>query len=179
MKDFKELYRDFQKISKEYSDLQKNLPRIAGDAAVKVIRHNFEVEGFCEDSEQPQQKWSDRDEKTDYGYDNYKTYSGRNYSSSNPILKQTGNLRDSVGFKVEGENTVFIGSNLTLVPYAKAVNERVRNGVPDKFLGWSKFMAETIKNVIQRQRKNIFRKWLISSTGEGKGLNLSGTDFSG
>jgi hypothetical protein len=159
MKDLSQLAKDFKIKADAYKRFQQDLPRIAGQIAVNVVKHNFDVGGFCEETDQPEQKWSDRDEKTDYAYDNYSTYKGSNYSSANPILQQTRKLRRGVMFKVEGENKVFIGEDLSIVPYAQSVNERVRNGVQDKFLDWSKYMALKIKEEITKRRSQIFGTW--------------------
>jgi hypothetical protein len=177
MKDLSQLAKDFKVKADEYKRLQANLPRIAGMVAVKVMRENFAKQGFIEEGSEPAEKWKDRDEKTNYGYDNYKTYSGSVYKSTNPILEQTGNLRDSIAYKVEGENKVFIGVNLTLFPQAQAINEGLGNQPKRQFLGWSKILAETIHATIVRRRKAIFRTWLIRETETGKGMNLTGLDL--
>jgi phage gpG-like protein len=163
MKDISQLPRDFAEMQRKYKKLQTDTPRIAGTIAVKVMRENFAAQGFIEEGAQPSEKWEKRDEKTDHGYDTYKTYKGSVYSSSNPILKQTGNLRDAIAYKVEGENKVFIGVDINKVPYAQAHNEGWGDMPKRKFLGWSKKLGEEIKKRITKERSIIFSIWALKT----------------
>jgi len=157
VKDLPQGAKDFKEMADKYKQLERNIPKIAGVIAVKTIRENFEVQGFIEEGKTASEKWESRKPETDYAYDNYKSYKGRNYKSSNPILKQTGNLKDAIAYKVEDEHKVFIGVNLSLVPYAKAHNEGLGNLPKRKFLDWSKAMSEAIHKDIIKRRKAIFK----------------------
>lgn len=162
---------DMKRLADEYKTFERNLPKIAGAVAVKVIHENFEKQGFVE-SKGTQTKWSARKPQTNYAYDNYKTYKGNRYGSDRPILLQSRNLYRGISFKIEGEHKVFVGVDLNLVPYAKFVNERVRNGTQDKYIGWSKGMAESIHAEIVKRRAKIFKNFEERNSKPTQNINL-------
>jgi phage gpG-like protein len=104
--------------------LEKVFPRVIGVESVKIIKANFQAQGYKATSAGTK-KWKKRSPTTDEIYDynrtsSYRTpklgkkskhrnpYKGSVVNSKNPILKQTGNLRDSVTYKVNG-NVIEIG----------------------------------------------------------------------
>ena len=158
MKTLQQGAQDMKRLADEYKAFDRNIPKIAGAIAVKVIHKNFKKQGFVEEKG-TQTKWSARKPQTNYAYDNYKSYKGNRYGSDRPILLQSRNLYRGISFKVEGEHKVFVGVNLNEVPYAQFVNERVRDGTQDKYLGWSKGIAESIHEDIVRRRAKIFKNF--------------------
>lgn len=99
----------------------KNLPRMVGREAVTVVRENFLLQGY--DDGRSFTMWPSRDENTNKRYDKRYGVKGSVFSSSNAVLHQTGNLENSIDYKVVDQKTVFIGSNLAVIPYAKIHNE--------------------------------------------------------
>eukprot|EP01037_Dinobryon_pediforme_P011470 gene11470-11564_t len=123
--------------------LAEDTPRIIGNECVKVVKDNFRIQGY--DSGLGVKTWDKRKPATDKAYDRGKTYnskgvqskyrSGKNkvykgsvFSSSKPILDQTGTLKNSPKYKVNSKQ-VKIGVDLLLVPYAEKMNEG-GNGTP-------------------------------------------------
>lgn len=121
------------RASKQRMDLIINdLPRMVGKEAVGVIKENFLLQGY--DDGNTFQMWKKRQPSTNRGYDRRNGVKGSVYSSSNPVLHQSGNLENSIDYKVDKtfisgsagtalEIKVFIGSNLDIIPYAKIHNE--------------------------------------------------------
>lgn len=119
------------------------MPRIIGAVSVQIVRANFKISGY--DSGNGITKWPPRAEATNKNYERGKTvnssgtvsryrsgknsvYKGSVYSASKPLLLQTQNLFNSIAYRVAGKR-VFIGTNLSIVPYAKAMNIGGR-GIP-------------------------------------------------
>lgn len=113
--------------------LQEDIPRIIGNESVRVIKENFRLQGY--DSGTGVAPWKPRSVATDLRYDKRYGVKASVYQSSNPILKQTGSLFNSVQYKVKGKS-VFVGVDLGLVPYAKKMND----GGPGK---WGKNATNT------------------------------------
>lgn len=120
MKSLADALSDFRQAREKMQRLEDQTPNIIGVEALKVIDQNFENESY--DSGTGKTRWEARASSTNKGYDSRSGVQGSVFSSSNPILQQTGNLRDSIKKKVQGR-TVFIGVNLDKVPYAKIHNE--------------------------------------------------------
>ena len=154
MKPLSQLKRDFAAKSREMEQLIKDAPRIVGLESVKVIRENFDNQGF-EGS-----PWKDRSAKTNEMYDKRIGVKGSVYKSSNPILMQTRNLYSSIKFKALG-NSVFIGVNLNLVPYAKVINEGSGNQPKRQYMGITNKLKTRINKEIQRRRLTILNKYKI------------------
>jgi phage gpG-like protein len=98
------------------------LPRIIGNEAVRSIRGNFAIEGYYDGNSFKQ--WAERKPSTNKQYDRRGNYKGSVFNSDNPILKQTGNLRDSVKYKAT-DKLVRVGTDLDIIPYAQAHNEGI------------------------------------------------------
>jgi len=149
MKSLTDLVRDWADARRKMEKSISDIPRIAGIVAVKVIRQNFEIQGY--DSGIGITKWPKRSPKTDAAYDRGKTvnaktgklskyrtgkngtYKGSVFSSSKPILDQTGALKNSVNY-VATKRSVFVGINLSLVPYAIAHNQGLHHEPQRKFM---------------------------------------------
>ena len=114
------LMHDFNKKRAALEHMQKALPAIIGNECVKVIKNNFKEQQYETGS-----SWKPRTQATNTAYEynrtaSYRTpklgkkskyknpYKGSVVHANRPILVQTGNLRDSVTFKTEGQK-VFIG----------------------------------------------------------------------
>lgn len=146
MKGLSQLLRDIQKARDELATLQKNAPRIIGVEAVRIVKDNFRLQGY--DSGNGIDKWPARTVATQAAYNRGRslnpktgklskyrigrnsTYKGSVFSAEKPLLEQTMNLYNSLDYKVRG-NRVFIGSNLSVIPYAKIHNEGGR-GIPQR-----------------------------------------------
>jgi hypothetical protein len=100
--------------------LQGQLPRIIGNESVKVVKQNFVLQGY--DSGTGVNSWAARSEATNKRYDKRYGVKGSVYQSGNPLLKQTLDLYNSVRYYLQSKS-VTVGSDLTLVPYAKKMNE--------------------------------------------------------
>lgn len=154
MKTMTDLERDFKLLQEDYKKLDDQIPRIAGITAVKVFRQGIlsgvDINGVNFVSRKPE---------TDKAYDRGgKTYKGGKFSSSNPILKQIGNLFDGLKYTAE-ENIVHIGVDLNKVPYAQAHNEGLNNQPKRQYLGFTERLAEIIAKEIRRRRMKIFTKF--------------------
>ena len=140
MKDLATLQRDIAEARKGMQALNENLPRIIGVETVKIIKQNFDMQGY--DSGKGFEKWTPRKPATNAAYDRGRTritrgpntgklskyrsgknstYKGSVYSSAKPILDQTGTLKNSIHYRAM-KRRVFIGVNLSEVPYAEAHN---------------------------------------------------------
>ena len=165
MKSLVDLTRDFNASRKAFEALTKDTPRIMGVVGVQVTRENFDAQGFVE-TVGPSAKWKERSPTTDKIYDSRQGVKGSVYSSKNPILVQTGNLKDGQAYRAT-ERQVRIGVNLNLVPYAKLMNEggMVQFGkrmvyVPArKFVGMSEKLKFRIDTELKRKRQQAFSKF--------------------
>lgn len=141
MKDLTTLANDIATARKGMQTLNENLPRIMGVESVKIVKQNFALQGY--DTGNGVDKWDARKPATNAAYDRGRrkitqgpntgklsknrsgrnaTYKGSVYSSAKPILDQTGNLKNSVHYRAM-RRRVFIGVNLSEIPYAQAHNE--------------------------------------------------------
>jgi phage gpG-like protein len=127
------LIQDFAAAKRAIKQLQDDIPRIIGTASVRAIKENFRMQGY--DSGTGVTPWKPRTPGTDKRYDSRKSVKGSVYQSSNPILKQTGTLYNSIKYKVQGK-LVYVGVDEALVPYAKKMND----GGPGK---WGKNATDT------------------------------------
>lgn len=108
--------------SKQKMDLVINkLPRMAGIEAKKVVRENFLLQGY--DDGRMFRMWAKREDSTNNRYDKRYGVKGSVYSSSHPVLHQSGDLENAVDYEVVNDKTVVIGVNLAVIPYAKIHNE--------------------------------------------------------
>lgn len=149
MKNLTDLVKDWADARKKLQQSVDSIPRIAGVIAVKIIKENFIGEEY--DSGIGTTKWKPRKASTNAQYDagkirNSKTgklskyrsgkngnYKGSVYSSSNPLLRQTLNLFNSINY-VATNKRVFIGVNKTLVPYAEAHNQGLNHQPQRQFM---------------------------------------------
>lgn len=126
MKTLPDLIREFSSARGRMEQLVKDAPRIIGNEAVRVVKQNFALSGY--DSGSGFDKWAARKASTNLAYSRGRSKGGRSqykgsiYSASNPILIQTRNLYNAIQYKTRSRS-VFIGVNLTLIPYAKVHNE--------------------------------------------------------
>lgn len=107
---------DYRKAMVDTERLVKNIPRILGIETVEWIHDNFRKESYLG------AKWPERSEKTNEAYDRRSGVKGSVFNSSNPILRQTGNLFDAIRYLVEGQ-FVFVGFNTDKIPYGVVHNE--------------------------------------------------------
>lgn len=116
MASLKQLLRDLANVNKGLKDLEEKAPRIAGVEAVKWIHKNFEQQAY------KGKKWKPRSPKTNKSYDKRSGVKGSVFNSANPILRQTGNLFDSIRYRVVNRFT-FVGFNTNRIPYGEIHNE--------------------------------------------------------
>lgn len=107
---------DLRKVKADLEKLQKDAPRMAGVEAVKWIHGNFAKQGY------KGRRWKKRKDSTNKRYDSRSGVKGSVFNSANPVLDQTGNLKDSIRAKTEGNKT-YIGFNTDKVPYGVIHNE--------------------------------------------------------
>ena len=165
MKPLTDLTRDFHNSRKLFEQLALNTPRIMGKIGVDVTHENFTAQGFVA-SVGPAQKWKERSAATNKIYDSRKGYKGSVYNSSNPILRQTGNLMDGATYRAS-QKQVRIGVNLNIVPYAQLMNEggtvpfgkRMVRIPARKFLGMSQKLSLRIDAELIKKRRQTFSKF--------------------
>lgn len=100
--------------------VRQTLPRIIGNEALAVVRENFRLQAY--DTGSGRTKWAKREAATNKRYDSRKGVKGSTFNSGNKILIQTGNLRDSITYRITGMS-VRIGVDPNIVPYAQIHNE--------------------------------------------------------
>jgi phage gpG-like protein len=120
MESLKDLLSKFKKDSEAAKKIVASLPKIIGTEAVGSIRRNFAIEGYQDGKSLTQ--WEKRKPSTDKAYDRRGSYKGSVFNSENPILRQTGNLKDSIKYQAS-IGKVRVGTNLDIIPYAQAHNE--------------------------------------------------------
>lgn len=118
-KPLSQLLADWRLTKDNMEKIARNLPRIIGTEAVRVIKDNFRLGGY--DDGNSVQKWEPRNDRTNNRYDKRYGVKGSVANSDNKVLEQSGDLRDSVGYQAEGK-LVKIGVDLLLIPYAEIHN---------------------------------------------------------
>jgi phage gpG-like protein len=147
MKNFSDLIRDFRMKNAAMKKLRDDMPRIVGVECVRQIKAQFVKANPA--------GWAARNTATDKAYDyarrkGAKTATGRKakaknpykgsvYSSKNPILKQTGNLRDSITYRVNGQMVNIGVFSEKVIKYARIHNEGLT------FKAWGKHTAKMPK----------------------------------
>jgi len=121
-----QLRDDLRRAMKAAAQVEKDMPRIAGNECVKIIKNNFKLQGYATGSSV--KAWPKRASKTNKAYDSRGAYKGSVYNSSNPLELQTRNLYNSIKFKALSKSVV-IGVDILLIPYAQIQNEGGR-GIP-------------------------------------------------
>lgn len=114
------LLADWRASHQRMQLVETNMPRMVGAEAVKVVKENFDLQGY--DNGRGIHKWPARESSTNKRYDRRGGVKGSVFSSSNKILYQTGDLKNSIDYQVNGK-LVTIGVNLAIIPYAKIHNE--------------------------------------------------------
>ena len=154
MKPLKNLVSDFKNAIDAYNKLDRDIPRLMGNIAVKQTKENInnqiDIEGIS---------FIEREEKTNIAYDKRYGVKGSVYNSSNLILKQNRNLYNAIKYIIEGSKKVLIGLNLTTVPYAQAHNEGLGYQKKRQYLGWNEKLKLAIEKEIKKRRNNIFKKF--------------------
>lgn len=129
MRSLDDLLRDFRQAREAMKVVVENMPRMIGVESVRAVKNNFKTESYF-----GQDKWESRSDKTNKAYMAGRSkgkqgrYNGSVFSASKPLLRQTLNLYNSIQYKALGKR-VFIGTNLSLIPYAQIQNEGGR-GIP-------------------------------------------------
>ena len=144
MADLLDLLGDLEHQELALRKLENDFPMIIGVECTKQIRNNFKIQGYYVSGQ-----WQHRAASTNFLYDYNRTsayrtpvlgkvskhrnpYKGSVVSSRRPILTQTGNLRDSITYKVQGtgveigvfSRTVNIDGKLhEALSYCKLLNE--------------------------------------------------------
>ena len=152
MKSISDLVREMNQCEQEIAKLDSQMPRILGAKAVKVTRENFETESYNG------VKWQPRKAKTNRAYDRRGTYKGSVYNSANPLLRQTGNLFNSIKYVVTG-STIDVGVNLSQVPYAVAHNEGKNHQPKRQFIGYSLKLDIQLRDEIEKRHAKIFNQF--------------------
>ncbi len=120
------LIRDFQKSRAAMDALMKQTPNIIGVESIRIVKANFFIQAY--DSGNGITPWPKRKKATNKSYTANRgkggtsNYKGSTYNASNPLLRQTNTLFNSIRFIISGGN-VFIGVDLAMAPYAKVHNE--------------------------------------------------------
>jgi phage gpG-like protein len=157
MKPITQLLADFRKDNEAVKEVIKKLPRIIGNASKQSIDNNFKLQGYFDGKRT--KFWEERKPATNKAYDaRGKAYKGRVFNSKNPILIQTGKLRNSIRYK-EWAKKVFVYVDLAAVPYAQAHNE-----------GLTIEKKASRKEILYRTTTSG-RKIFASAEGKGRGKN--------
>jgi hypothetical protein len=120
MKSLQQLLSDWRTARSNMTKLQGNIPKIIGNESVRVVKNNFKLQAY--DSGTGTTSWPKRKPETDKRYDKRKGVKGSVYNSANPLLTQIRNLYNAVKYYPQGKG-VTVGVDLTLIPYAKKMNE--------------------------------------------------------
>lgn len=129
-KPLSQLVADWRITKADMERYIKKLPDTAGAVAVEVCKDNFRLQAY--DDGTSRARWAKREKRTNRRYDRRKGVKGTVFNSANKILEQSGNLRDSIKYKKLGPNLVWIGVDLSVIPYAKIHNEGLKG------LAWGK-----------------------------------------
>lgn len=150
MKNILDAINDIRQKRKEFEQLKKDSPRIAGVITVNVLKENITIHhGFKDNGVQ---KWAERKPSTNKAYDTSPQYKGSVYSSSNPLLNQSKLLLSSFDYIVTGTR-VKIGCNTTICPYAVHVNET------RKIVGFSNIARSRIVAQFKKENEKIMSKY--------------------
>jgi phage gpG-like protein len=138
---------DFRNAKNRMAQLMDRMPAIMGEEGVKVVKENFDLQGY--DTGEGFHPWPKRAEVTNKAYDYNRTkkfrtptgrvstaknsYKGSTYSSKNPILQQTRTLKRGITY-FPRKRAVKIGVSPSLIVYAQKMNE----GGPGK---WGRYAA--------------------------------------
>jgi phage gpG-like protein len=158
MKTIADLFNDLKETETNLLKLKDNLFEFEGQVALRYIQGNFKSQGY----DHLTNSWQKRDSKTDYAYDNYSRYKGTVYSSNNPILKQTGDLFNSIQYfpnKMTGYVDIGIREDSPTYEYARANNEGVEGKLPQrKFIGWTPALKKAVRNSILERYNRALKK---------------------
>lgn len=138
MRSLQVLLVDWRGARTDMERLVRNMPRVIGVEAVRVVKQNFNLHGY--DSGNGFEKWEDRKDATNRAYAaNRKKgrqgiYKGSVYSPIKPLLKQTLNLYNNIKYQTRGMSSVIIGVDRGLVPYAEAHNEGLHHEPMRQFM---------------------------------------------
>lgn len=139
MATLKQLLADMRRFNEGMQKLDEAAPRIAGVEAVKWVRKNFTNQSY------KGRKWKPRSPKTNKAYDRRSGVKGSVFNSSNPILRQSGNLMDAQRYRVVNRTT-YIGFDTNRIPYGVIHNEggtiHVRMGARRMYFYKGRFAAK-------------------------------------
>lgn len=181
MQSLEQLLSDFKQARMDHERMMRDAPRIIGVECVKIIHENFKIGGY--DSGNGVEKWQPRKPSTNAQYDRGRTkdpktgklskyrtgknstFKGSVYSSSKPLEMQTLNMYNSITYKIAG-GYIFIGGNLTLVPYLQAQNEGlnhqpVRQFMPRPNQGINVKMIKVVNSKLKIGTGNAMRKFKL------------------
>lgn len=120
MKSINDLLRDYRTAQAGLEKTMRDIPRILGAEAVRIVKDNFRLQGY--DTGSGVTAWPQRKRSTNKKYDSRSGSKGSVVNSGNKILDQTGHLKDSIHYEVSGDNAT-IGVDLNIVAYAQVHNE--------------------------------------------------------
>lgn len=177
MESLEKLLADFKQARADHAKMMESAPRIIGVESVRIIHQNFALQGY--DSGNGVEKWQPRKVSTNMAYGGTfthgvsrvtstkraKQYKGSVFNAANPILIQTRNLYNSIQYKIAG-GYVFVGVNLSIVPYAKAHNLGLHHE-PKR-----KFMPDTSEGINPKMIKAVQRKLKFETDGIMKRFKL-------
>ena len=170
MKSIEELISKFKNLNTEFKDLTNQIPVVIGVQSVKYIQKNFTNKSFDGGP-----KWKEISPTTKEFYDKRKLgKKGTVFNSDDThLLWQTGNLRDSIQYKIEDDKKISVGIPesiiSSLVPYAKIHNEGgsflMFGKIPKvmtqrKYLGWSAGLRDNIRKNALSKFNVLMKKYL-------------------
>lgn len=181
MQSLEQLLSDFRQARREHELMLKDAPRIIGIESVKIIHENFRISGY--DTGNGVEKWQPRKASTNANYDRGRTknpktgklskyrtgkngtFKGSVYSSSKPLEMQTMNMYNAIQYRIAG-GYVFIGANMSLVPYIKAQNEGlnhqpIRQFMPKPGQGANVKMVKAINGKLKIRTENAMKKFKL------------------
>ena len=148
MADLNDLESDLSKMESEMKTFVSGFNKTMGRLAVANIKSSFAMSAY--NSGNSSKPWAERSENTNYAYDYHQgrkvnTSLGNSkkgfYSSTNPLLLQSHNLIDSIGFRVF-KNYIDVG----IYPHIVMIN-----GEPHNSEVYGQENNEGAKNLPQRQ----------------------------
>jgi len=160
MPTLKDLEDDLSDMEKEMANLVGRFNTIIGQQAVSILKVNFDLQGY--DDGKSFTAWPERSEATNRRYDSGygATKGGRLYiySSANPILVQSKNLRNAISYRAH-KTDVDVGVYDSVIGTHNAVDYGKENNEGTDQVPQRKFMPTPTEGENAKIRDNILGRW--------------------
>jgi hypothetical protein len=155
-----DLENDLSTMEKEMQGLVRRFTTIAGQQAASIVKLNFVLQGY--DDGVSFKAWAERSEATNRMYDKgYGANKGGNlyvYSSSNPILVQSKNLRNAISYRAH-KYDVDVGVYDSMIGTHNAVDYGQENNEGSDVVPQRQFMPTPMEGPNEKIMANIEGRW--------------------